>query len=407
MELIDGGRAPSPRRVRVFLAEKGIDVPRRQIDFANLEQFSDTFTAVNPMQRVPVLILDDGTAIAETMAICRYFEALHPEPNLFGRGKMGRLQWQFGRNISDFQLTYSDPAILESRISGSISLYNSRQRFVVGDLGRRQQEGGSLRLGLPWLGSRYSRIFASYGFQRIRYTEGSADIQSRFDCSPCSRSTVGLSFLRDNRIGLPFPIGGSQISVSVEQNGGILGGTGDYQKIDFESRWYTPLGSMGGGGQIGAGIQFTLGVTAKSGFIFGDPGGFFTELYSLGGVQFGVPMRGYEEFSITPKGYDAESASSRASADAFGKAFAAFTVEAGARLSQSIYVNAFLDAGNVYGSVRAWDPTRLYRGAGVGAALISPLGPIGVDLGYGFDKTDLQGRPAPGWQLHFRLGNFF
>ena len=85
MELIDGGRAPSPRRVRIFLAEKGVDVPRRQIDFAGLEQFGDAFTAVNPMQRVPVLILDDGTAISETMAICRYFEALHPEPNLFGR----------------------------------------------------------------------------------------------------------------------------------------------------------------------------------------------------------------------------------------------------------------------------------------------------------------------------------
>jgi glutathione S-transferase len=85
MELYDGGRAPSPRRVRIFLAEKGIEVPKRQIDFANLEQMSDGFTVLNPMQKVPVLILDDGTPIAETMAICRYFDALHPEPNLFGR----------------------------------------------------------------------------------------------------------------------------------------------------------------------------------------------------------------------------------------------------------------------------------------------------------------------------------
>jgi outer membrane protein insertion porin family len=329
------------------------------------------------------------------------------EPNLFGRGKRGRLQWQFGRNINDFQLSYSDPAILESRVSGTVSVFNSRQRFIVGDLGRRQQEGGSLQLGLPWLGSRFSRVFASYGFQRIRFTEGSAELQSRFRCSPCSRSTVGLSFLRDNRIGLPFPVGGSLASVSVEQNGGILGGTGDYQKIDLESRWYTQLGTAGGGGQVGAGIQFTLGVTAKSGFITGDPGGFFTELYSLGGVQFGVPLRGYDEFSITPNGFDPRAASSTASADAFGKAYAAFTVEAGARLSQAVYLNLFFDAGNVYRSVRAWDPTRLYRGAGVGAALVSPLGPIGVDLGYGFDKTDIQGRPAPGWKLHFRLGNFF
>ncbi len=85
MELIDGGRAPNPRRVRIFLAEKRIDVPKRQVDFPNFEQQSDAFTAINPMQRVPVLILDDGTPIAESMAICRYFDALHPEPNLLGR----------------------------------------------------------------------------------------------------------------------------------------------------------------------------------------------------------------------------------------------------------------------------------------------------------------------------------
>jgi outer membrane protein insertion porin family len=328
------------------------------------------------------------------------------EPNLFGRGKRGRLQWQFGRNINDFQLSYSDPAVLGSRISGTVSVFNSRQRFIVGDLGRRQQEGGSLQVGLPWLGSRYSRVFASYGFQRIRFTEGSADLQERFQCSPCSRSTLGLSFVRDNRIGLPFPVDGSLVNVGLEQNGGILGGTGDYQKVDLETRWYTLLGGAGTSG-FGGGIQFTLGITAKSGFIFGNPGGFFTELYSLGGVQFGVPLRGYDEFSITPRGFDPNAASNTASADAFGKAYAAFTVEAGMRLSQSVYLSTFFDAGNVYRSVRAWDPTRLYRGAGVGAALISPLGPIGVDLGYGFDKTDVQGRPDPGWKLHFRLGNFF
>ena len=97
----------------------------------------------------------------------------------------------------------------------------------------------------------------------------------------------------------------------------------------------------------------------------------------------------------------------RPSDNAFGKSFAAFTVEAGARVSQSLYVDAFFDAGNVYREARQWDPTRLFRGAGFGAAVVSPLGPIGIDLGYGFDKVDSQGRPAPSWQLHFKLGNFF
>ncbi|QRG07533.1 glutathione S-transferase [Xanthobacter dioxanivorans] len=85
MKLYDAGRAPNPRRVRIFLAEKGISVPLEPVDLARMEHKSDAFTGINPRQRVPVLVLDDGTAIAETMAICRYFEALQPEPNLFGR----------------------------------------------------------------------------------------------------------------------------------------------------------------------------------------------------------------------------------------------------------------------------------------------------------------------------------
>jgi outer membrane protein insertion porin family len=329
------------------------------------------------------------------------------EPNLFGRGKRGRLQWQFGKNINDFTLSYTDPNIRESRISGTVSLFDSRARFTVGDLGRRKQTGGSVQLGFPFFGSRYTRLFTSYSFQRIRYSEGSDDLRERFRCTSCTRSSLGTSVLRDTRFGLPFATGGSMTQVSGELNGGILGGTGNYRKVDLEGRWYAPLGGLGSGGEFGGGVQFVLGFTAKSGFIFGDAGPFFTELYSLGGVQFGIPLRGYDEFAITPNGFDPEASGNRASPDAFGKSYAAFTVEAGARISQSLYVSTFFDAGNVYRSARQWDPTRLFRGAGFGAAVISPLGPIGVDLGYGFDRVDGEGRPEPGWQLHFKLGNFF
>jgi len=88
MKLYDGGRAPNPRRVRIFLAEKGIKVPTEQVDLGALQQRSDAYTAINPMQRVPALVLDDGTVIAESIAICRYFEALKPEPPLFGVGAL-------------------------------------------------------------------------------------------------------------------------------------------------------------------------------------------------------------------------------------------------------------------------------------------------------------------------------
>jgi glutathione S-transferase len=84
MKLYDGGRAPNPRRVRIFLAEKGIDVPKVPVDLGKMEQKGEALRALNPLQRLPVLVLDDGTALSETIAISRYFEALHPEPNLFG-----------------------------------------------------------------------------------------------------------------------------------------------------------------------------------------------------------------------------------------------------------------------------------------------------------------------------------
>jgi glutathione S-transferase len=84
MKLIDAGRAPNPRRVRIFLAEKNIEVPLEPFDIGALEQHTDAFRAINPMQRVPVLILDDGTALSESVAICRYFEEMHPEPPLMG-----------------------------------------------------------------------------------------------------------------------------------------------------------------------------------------------------------------------------------------------------------------------------------------------------------------------------------
>ncbi len=330
------------------------------------------------------------------------------EPNLFGQAKRGRLNWQFGRNINDFTLSYTDPAIRETRTSGTLTLFNSRQRFTVGDLGRRRQLGGSLQLGWPLFGARYTRLYGLYSYQRITYEGGSDDLRERFRCESCARSTLGLSVARDTRIGLPFPVAGQSVTLSGETNGGFLGGTGDYNKIDVEGRWYTPLGVLGGGGQLGAGVQFVLGLTAKSGFVIGDPGPFFTELYSMGGVQFGVPLRGYDEFAITPDGFDPSAGGNRAaSPQSFGKSYAAFTVEAGARVSQALYVNTFFDAGNVYRRARQYNPLRMFRSYGFGVAVISPLGPLGVDLGYGLDRVNSLGQPAPGWKLHFRLGNFF
>lgn len=90
MKILETRQAPNPRRVRVFLAEKGIEVPFEEYDLMKGELKTPEFTKLNRFQRVPVLLLDDGTAISETVAICRYFEEQKPSPALFGTGALGR-----------------------------------------------------------------------------------------------------------------------------------------------------------------------------------------------------------------------------------------------------------------------------------------------------------------------------
>ena len=91
MKIIEQRQTPNSRRVRVFMAEKGLAMPPlEQIDIMTMGAQTPGFTAQNPMQAVPVLVLDNGHAISESVAICRYFEEVHPEPALFGTGPEGR-----------------------------------------------------------------------------------------------------------------------------------------------------------------------------------------------------------------------------------------------------------------------------------------------------------------------------
>ena len=97
MKLHDSPTAPNPRRVRIFLAEKGIQVPIVAVDIAKAENRQPPFLAKNPLGGLPVLEFDDGTCIAESVAICRYFEETHPEPALMGTSAPDRAlveMWQ-------------------------------------------------------------------------------------------------------------------------------------------------------------------------------------------------------------------------------------------------------------------------------------------------------------------------
>ena len=104
MKLYDASTAPNPRRVRIFLAEKGISVPVDQVDIVSAQNRSPEFRAKNAMGTLPVLELDDGTTIAESVAICRYFEELQPDPPLMGTDAKDRAVVEMWQRRMEFEL---------------------------------------------------------------------------------------------------------------------------------------------------------------------------------------------------------------------------------------------------------------------------------------------------------------
>jgi outer membrane protein insertion porin family len=327
------------------------------------------------------------------------------QPNLFGLCKKGALNWQFGQFINDFSLTYTDPFIKESQISGTLTAYHSQTRYFVRNVGRQTRVGGQLQIGFPLFGSRFSRLFASYGAERVNY--GSEGLGGEINCDiiTCARSTIGLSYDHDTRVGLPFPTDGGHQSLGAQVNG-LLGGA-RYTRYTGEVRHYATLAQFGGGAIGTEAITLMLGLSSRAGAVFGDPGGFFvSQKFSLGGVQYGEALRGYEEFSITPQGYVSETSQTTAQAESFGSAFFTNSLELGLRFNQQIYLNAFYDAGNIWARPQDFNPTRLYRGIGFGGSVVTPLGPLGLDYGYGLDRVE-NGVKKPKWQLHFKLGQLF
>jgi glutathione S-transferase len=104
MKIYESHNAPNPRRVRMFLAEKGIQVPYEEVDIGKAINRGEEFRKKNPLSTVPVLELDDGTFISESVAICRYFEELQPEPPLFGAGAKQRALVEMWNRRMEFNI---------------------------------------------------------------------------------------------------------------------------------------------------------------------------------------------------------------------------------------------------------------------------------------------------------------
>ena len=323
----------------------------------------------------------------------------YDQPNLFGKCKAGSLRWDFGEFQNNQVISYTDPGVFESLVSARINLFNARDRFITFRSGRRRRIGGDIRLGFLISGARFTRFYAGYGLSRTQLTLQGGDDTSLFGIAPGTQSTISAGITRSTLNHPLFPTVGSRQSVNIDFTGGPLGGNGRFVKYTAEGNWWLPIGTVGGDeSQPGSGTTFALGMTMRLGALQGNSAPFPFDGFWMGGVQFGQQLRGYDETTITPLGYFEEQSRNIRDIDRLGHAFFSMTTEIAMRLGAQMSASLFMDAGNVWRTAADIDPTRLFKGAGVGIQLVTPFGPIGLDYAYGFDK------PEPGWQLHFRLG---
>lgn len=344
--------------------------------------------------------LQFGTAVGGGVGLSGFLG--YDQPNLLGQAKAGSIRWDFGRYIRSFTLSFTDPALFQTTVSGSVSLFDSTDRFFQFATGRRQRRGFTTRFGVPFPGSLRTRVFLGYSLSRTSYEAfRSADDTSLFGLPPGTLSSVSLGITRQTLNHPLFPTSGSMQTWNVELNGGPLGGAGDFIKHTAQAQWMIPVGQLGGQGAAPGNIQFAMGLHVRGGALLGDASRFPFESFWVGGVQFGQPLRGYDETSITPQGHFPERGGGIRQIERLGNAFFSTTAEIKTVISSNIGVSAFFDAGNNWESPGHLNTSRLFRGAGFGVQLVTPFGPIGLDYAYGFDK------PEPGWQLHFKMGPTF
>ncbi len=178
--LVDCKPAPNPRRVRVFLAEKGVELPVEQVDIMAGAQFAE-HTARVGTHHVPALRLADGRWLTESVAICRYVEALWPEPNLMGRDPLETAEIEMWNRRVEFQLLAPIAAVVR---------HGNPKMAVMEDQCP------------PWAEANRPRVLAALGWLDARLATSAFVAGARFSIADIT-AVVAVDFLRPTRIGVP------------------------------------------------------------------------------------------------------------------------------------------------------------------------------------------------------------
>jgi outer membrane protein insertion porin family len=317
------------------------------------------------------------------------------EPFSLGGGQILNFNWQFGvGNVyRTFTVGFTEPWLFDTPTSVGVDFFDTRQQFVY-DL---RQTGGTLRVGrrLKWPDD-FFFLQGRFRYQYNNVIEG----QNFYREGKTNQFTLGATLSRRNIDNPIFPSQGSVFSIDMEISGGpFLPGDVDYLKTSFKAEWYKRLFNSN---------RVALYTVADFGYIDeivrGTPIQPF-EFFYMGGnglVIATVPLRGYEDRSVGPRNALGQIIGGRVAAKIGAELRFAVTLE-----PIPLYLLTFAEAGNVFESFEKTDIFDMRRSVGVGARLlINPIGLIGFDFGYGFDRNIVDGRD-PEWLFHFQFGRGF
>ncbi|MCF8241172.1 MAG: outer membrane protein assembly factor BamA [Melioribacteraceae bacterium] len=317
------------------------------------------------------------------------------EPFQLGGGQILNFSWQFGvgNYYRTFTLGFTEPWFMDTPTLVGFDVFDTRQRYVY-DL---RQSGGTVKVGrrLKWP----DNYFYIQGLFRFQYNDV-IDGRNFYREGISRQYTIGATISRTDIDNPIFPSRGSKISLNGELSGGpVMPGDVDYYKIEFKADWYKRLFNSNrlalyAGMEMGYLDELTSG-TAVQPF----------EYFFMGGnglIIATTPLRGYDDRSIGPR-------SSRGDIIG-GRVMTKYTVELRGALALEpipIYLLTFAEAGNIFYNMQQADLFKLRRSVGFGARiLINPIGLIGFDFGYGFDRPEVDGQD-PQWQFHFQFGRGF
>ena len=317
------------------------------------------------------------------------------EPFSLGGGQILSFNWQFGVGnfYRTFSLGFTEPWFMDTPTLVGFDLFDTRQQYIY-DL---SQTGASVKLGrrLKWpddyfyiqgvLRYQHNNVLGGAGYYREGKTE---------------QITLGASVSRRNVDNPIFPSQGSSFNLDGELSGGpFLPGSVDYVKVLFKAEWYK---------RVTASNRFVFYTSADLGYLEelvpNTPIQPF-EYFYMGGnglVIATTPLRGYDDRTVGPKNIYGDVSD--------GKIMLKYTAEFRFAVTlepMPLYLLAFAEAGNVFSNLNSADVFNLRRSVGVGARiLINPIGLIGFDLGYGFDRKSVDGKD-PAWLFHFQFGRGF